>query len=161
MSDDEINDEPIAEGELDESLLDDELGGDGLGEDQLDDEEMIELVEDEDGLIAPAVDVPETADAEPATSRKSAEDDEDDDDLRTSDDVEADLSAILKERLSAAEEIPLEDDEDSQSVDDKTDGLERLQPRRPDENQCTRCFLLVRRSAPGCPVEDDACPLFT
>jgi hypothetical protein len=46
-------------------------------------------------------------------------------------------------------------------VDDKTDGFERLQPKRPDENQCTQCFLLVRKSAPGCPVEDDACPLFT
>ncbi|MEY3111823.1 MAG: hypothetical protein RIT23_954 [Actinomycetota bacterium] len=45
-------------------------------------------------------------------------------------------------------------------VDDKTDGMERLQPRRPDETQCTQCFLLVRNSAPGCPVEDDACPLF-
>ena len=74
--------------------------------------------------------------------------------------MEADLSVILREKLSAAEEVPLEDDEEVQSADDKTDGLERLQPRRPDENQCNRCFLLVRRTAPGCPVEDDACPLF-
>ena len=87
-------------------------------------------------------------------------DDDDDDDLRTEDDVEADLDAILREKLTAAEEVPLEDDEEEVVVDDKTDGLERLQPRRPDEIQCTQCFLLVRKGAPGCPVEDDACPLF-
>lgn len=160
MSDDEIIDEPGAEGELDESLLDDELADDGLGDDQLDDGIIIELVEDEDGNISDVVDVPDATESEATAARKASEEDEDDDDLRTSDDVEADLSAILKERLSAAEEVPLEDDEDAQPADDKTDGLERLQPRRPDENQCSRCFLLVRRAAPGCPVEDDACPLF-
>jgi hypothetical protein len=25
---------------------------------------------------------------------------------------------------------------------------------------CAQCFLLVRRSAPNCPVGDDACPIF-
>ena len=95
-----------------------------------------------------------------ATGKKSSDDDDDDDDLRTEDDVEADLDAILREKLTAAEEVPLEDDEEEVVVDDKTDGLERLQPRRPDETQCTQCFLLVRKGAPGCPVEDDACPLF-
>jgi hypothetical protein len=160
MSDDEIIDEPGEEGELDESLLDVELGGEELGDGPLDDEALVGLDEDEDGLIATVVVAPETTDSDTPAARKASEDEEDDDDLRTSDDVEADLSAILKERLTAAEEVPLEDDEDTQLVDDKTDGLERLQPRRPDENQCTRCFLLVRRAAPGCPVEDDACPLF-
>ena len=86
--------------------------------------------------------------------------DDDDDDLRTEDDVEADLDSILKEKLTAADDTPLEDEEDGVVVDDKTDGMERLQPRRPDETQCAQCFLLVRNSAPGCPVEDDACPLF-
>ena len=83
-----------------------------------------------------------------------------DDDLRTEDDVEADLDAILREKLTAADDSPPEEDEEDVVVDDKTDGMERLQPRRPDETQCTQCFLLVRNSAPGCPVEDDACPLF-
>lgn len=94
--------------------------------------------------------------------KKSPGDDEDDDnDLRTEDDVEADLDAILRQKLVAADDTPPNDDEDEMVVDDKTDGFERLQPKRPDENQCTQCFLLVRKSAPGCPVEDDACPLFT
>lgn len=161
MSDDGAIDESGTEGELDESLLDDELGGDDLGDDELDDESLIELVEDDDGLIATDVDATETSEPEPPATKKAQEDDEDDDDLRTSDDVEADLSAILKERLSAADDVPLEDEEEAQTVDDKTDGLERLQPRRPDELQCSRCFLLVRRAAPSCPEEDDACPLFS
>ena len=160
MSDEEAIDEPGAEGELDESLLDDELGGTELGDDQLDDEELIELVEDEDGLISTDGDATETTETEPVTPRKPSDDDDDDDDLRTSDDVEADLSAILKERLSAAEEVPLEDEEDAPAADDRTDGLERLRPRRPDERQCTRCFLLVSKAAAKCPEEDDACPLF-
>jgi hypothetical protein len=160
MSDEEAIDEPGAEGELDESLLDDDLGGTELGDDQLDDEELIELVEDEDGLISTDVDTTETTESEPVAPRKSTEEDDDDDDLRTSDDVEADLSAILKERLSAAEEVPLEDEDDVQATDDRTDGLERLRPRRPDERQCSRCFLLVSRGAAKCPEEDDACPLF-
>ena len=32
--------------------------------------------------------------------------------------------------------------------------------KRADEILCTSCFLLVRPNAPGCPVEDDACPIF-
>ena len=35
-----------------------------------------------------------------------------------------------------------------------------LEPKRADEILCTSCFLLVRPNAPGCPVEDDACPIF-
>ena len=119
--------------------------------DDLVDDVSLEDVEDPDA-IAVATD---------AIAKKAGDDDDDDDDLRTEDDVEADLDSILKEKLTAADDTPLDDEEeDGVVVDDKTDGMERLQPRRPDEKQCTQCFLLVRNSAPGCPVEDDACPLF-
>ncbi|MEO5973733.1 MAG: hypothetical protein ABIQ38_00815 [Ilumatobacteraceae bacterium] len=93
--------------------------------------------------------------------KAAGDEDDDDNDLRTEDDVEADLDAILRQKLVAADDVPPNDDEEDTVVDDKTDGFERLQPKRPDENQCAQCFLLVRKSAPGCPVEDDACPLFT
>ncbi len=126
--------------ELDEGFVEDELGGDEL---------LADETEDVDVVVA-----------ETTTRKTATEEDDDDDDLRTEDDVEADLDAILREKLTAADETPLEDDEEEVVVDDKTDGLERLQPRRPDETQCAQCFLLVRKSAPGCPVEDDACPLF-
>jgi hypothetical protein len=124
--------------ELDEGFVEDDLAG----------EDILES-EDVDAVVS-----------EVSAKKGAAEEDDDDDDLRTEDDVEADLDAILREKLTAADETPLEDEDEEVVVDDKTDGLERLQPRRPDETQCTQCFLLVRKSAPGCPVEDDACPLF-
>ena len=43
--------------------------------------------------------------------------------LQTEDDVEADLDSILKEKLTAADDTPLEDEEDGVVVDDKTDGM--------------------------------------
>ena len=160
MSDDEVMDEGELEGEI---LADPELEGEGLDEDSLE----LDIEEDDllvDGELADGAEVEDpdaiVEDAPVARKAKGEEDEEDEEDLRTEDDVEADLDAILREKLTAAEESPLEEDEEDVVVDDKTDGMERLQPRRPDETQCTQCFLLVRNSAPGCPVEDDACPLF-
>ena len=163
MSDDEIIDaedlDPamLIEVDPDAEVLDaDSIGLEGEDEsfeltDDLAAEDTLEEVEDPDA-IAVATD---------AVAKKASEDDDDDDDLRTEDDVESDLDSILKEKLTAADDTPLDDEEeDGVVVDDKTDGMERLQPRRPDEKQCAQCFLLVRNSAPGCPVEDDACPLF-
>ena len=163
MSDDEIIDaedlDPamLIEVDPDAEVLDaDSIGIDGdedsfgLADDLADDLAVIDESEDPDAI-------PVAADA---AAKKAGDDDDDDDDLRTEDDVEADLDSILKEKLTAADDTPLEDEEDGVVVDDKTNGMERLQPRRPDETQCTQCFLLVRNSAPGCPVEDDACPLF-
>jgi hypothetical protein len=152
------------EGELEgEILADPELEVEGLDEDSLE----LDIEEDDllvDGELADGAEVedPDAIVEEVPVARKAKgeEDEEDEEDLRTEDDVEADLDAILREKLTAAEESPLEEDEEDVVVDDKTDGMERLQPRRPDETQCTQCFLLVRNSAPGCPVEDDACPLF-
>jgi len=152
MSDDDV----IGPDDLDSEILSapeldgDELDGDVLEIDGLEDDgfavdEVIEIADDPDEIPVESV------------AKKSSDDD---DDMRTEDDVEADLDAILREKLTAADDSPPEEDEEDVVVDDKTDGMERLQPRRPDENQCTQCFLLVRNSAPGCPVEDDACPLF-
>ena len=160
MSDDEVMDEGELEGEI---LADPELEGEGLDEDSLE----LDIEEDDllvDGELADGAEVEDpyaiVEEVPVARKAKGEEDEEDEEDLRTEDDVEADLDAILREKLTAAEESPLEEDEEDVVVDDKTDGMERLQPRRPDETQCTQCFLLVRNSAPGCPVEDDACPLF-
>ena len=164
MSDDEIIDaedlDPamLIEVDPDAEVLDaDSIGLDGdedafgLADDLTDDLAVIDESEDPDAIPV----------ATDTVAKKGSDDDDDDDDLRTEDDVEADLDSILKEKLTAADDTPLDDEEDDGVVvDDKTDGMERLQPRRPDETQCTQCFLLVRNSAPGCPVEDDACPLF-
>ncbi|MCX6530217.1 MAG: hypothetical protein NTZ76_08940, partial [Actinobacteria bacterium] len=86
--------------------------------------------------------------------------DEDDDDLTTPDDVEEDLDKILKDRLVAADDVPIEDDDEEGEVDERNTDGDRLQPRQAGEEMCSQCFLLVRRSAPNCPVGDDACPIF-
>ena len=142
MSDDDV----IGPDDLDSEILSapeldgDELDGDVLEIDGLEDDgfavdEVIEIADDPDEIPVESV------------AKKSSDDDDDDDDMRTEDDVEADLDAILREKLTAAHDSPPEEDEEDVVVDDKTDGMERLQPRRPDENQCTQCFLLVRNSA--------------
>ena len=145
----------------------DEIGPDDLAdvEVDIDPEELLEaeddLESDPDVLVVDPLITDEGSTLAPvdASKPKSTDDDDDEDDLRTEDDVEADLSSILQEKLSSPQETAPEEEEEVVG-DDRTDGVERLQPRRPDETQCTHCFLLVRQTAPGCPVEDDACPLF-
>ena len=91
--------------------------------------------------------------------RKPGDDDEDEEDLLTADDVEEDLDKILKDKLTAEDAVP--EDEEEAEVDDRSSGEDRLQPKRADEVLCSRCFLLVRDSAPACPVGDDGCPVFS
>lgn len=97
-----------------------------------------------------------------ARKRKGEEDEDDDDEMLAPDDVEADLDRILKDRMVASDEE--EDDEEDEETVGKGkvtgEAADGLQPKRPDEMLCTNCFLLVRSSAPGCPVEDDSCPIF-
>ncbi len=158
------NDDVIGPDDLDpEMMIVEEIDGDEIDPDALGLELEDEPFDDATGELESVEDLIDDPDAIPVAevvAKKPAEDDDDDDDLRTEDDVEADLDSILRDKLTAADDQPPEDDEEDVVVDDKTDGMERLQPRRPDETQCTQCFLLVRNSAPGCPVEDDACPLF-
>jgi hypothetical protein len=158
------NDDVIGPDDLDpEMMIVEEIDGDEIDPDALGLELEDEPFDDAADALEGVEDLIDDPDAIPVTdvvAKKASEDDDDDDDLRTEDDVEADLDSILRDKLTAADDQPPEDDEEDAVVDDKTDGMERLQPRRPDETQCTQCFLLVRNSAPGCPVEDDACPLF-
>ena len=46
-------------------------------------------------------------------------------------------------------------------ADVRGEGSERLLPKQQDEQLCPSCFLLVRASAPNCPVGDDDCPIFS
>ena len=105
----------------------------------------------------------ETVEA-PRTKRKKRvsddEDDDEDDELLTDDDVEEDLDKILKDRMVAADEDEDDDDEEDEP-EIRGEGGERLQPKQQDEQLCPSCFLLVRSSAPNCPVGDDDCPIFS
>lgn len=91
--------------------------------------------------------------------RKRSED-IDENELSGVDDEEADLATILAEKLRSSDELAPDDEIAVVDVDDPTDGTPLLQPRRPDEDHCQQCFLLVRKSAPKCPVDHDLCPRF-
>ncbi len=146
----EAEDEFEQEAELDPNELDEEdldaevlvADDDEFGE--LDDEFVEEEEEEEDDTSGPV--------------RRAAagEEEDDDDELLAPDDVEADLDTILKDRMVAAED----EDENENEPEDRAEGGDRLQPKRADERLCPRCFLLVRKGAPACPVGDDDCPLF-
>src|SRR5215211_6525766 len=144
----EIEDEPDAE-ELDDE---EEVGAFGL-EDEDEDTEAVDTEEDEEE--------DEDADETPSTrtKRRTGDEEEDEDDeLLSPDDVEADLDRILKDRLVTSDED--DEDEDEDEPDERGETGDRLQPKRADEQLCPNCFLLVRSNAPGCPVGDDACPIF-
>ena len=148
VQEDDAEDDAEIDLEVDPEELDDDLEED-------------ELLESEDDTFTEGDDFDDDAEdeEEAVPVARRAVDDEDDDDLTTPDDVEADLDTILKDRLVAADDVPEEDDEE-QEVDDRSPDGDTLQPRRADEEMCSSCFLLVRRSAPNCPVGDDDCPIF-
>ncbi len=164
MNDDEMDEmmEPDDIEELDGEALEDEPDVDELDVDELDedalevDDEFAELEGDFDELDE-AAEEEDQATAGPVRRSVAAEDEDEDDELLTPDDVEADLDTILKDRLVASDDEGNEDDEEPE---DRAEQSDRLQPKRADETLCPSCFLLVRQSAPNCPVGDDDCPLF-
>jgi hypothetical protein len=107
------------------------------------DEDRLNLTDDED-------------EDKPGKAKKERDENE----LATVDDEEADLATILQEKLRSGDDLPPDEDGESMDGDDVTDGTPLLQPRRPDEEHCQQCFLLVRKSAPKCPVDHDLCPLY-
>jgi hypothetical protein len=140
--------------------IDSEIEIDLDGED-IDDLDGLELDEplsedDDDALLEDDEDDDESMGA--TIVRKAGDDEDDDDDMVAPDDVEEDLSKILKDRL-ASEDLPAEEDEVPES-DERSTGDDELQPKRADELLCNSCFLLVRKNAPMCPIGDDACPVF-
>ncbi|HEY5663102.1 MAG TPA: hypothetical protein VIS05_03610, partial [Ilumatobacter sp.] len=137
------------------------------GDLDVDDEGDLDVdVDDDDDAVADADDDDDEDDDDDRSARarkRKAGDDEDDDDdeMLAPDDVEADLDTILKDRMVTVTEDDDEDDDDDEIAVERADGAEGLQPKRANEILCNSCFLLVRPNAPGCPVEDDACPIFT
>ncbi len=133
-------------------------------EEELDEDEAFAVLEEDDETFTELEEDDEEDEAEVPAARRPAtaptEDEDEDDDLLAPDDVEADLDTILKDRLVTAEEAADEDDEEAEPDDPRTDPGDRLQPKRADEQLCSSCFLLVRAKAPGCPMADDACPIF-
>lgn len=134
--------------DLDEDVLEEELEED-LEDDVVDEFEDFDEAEEGDDTSGAAGTGP--------ARRSVSEDEDDDDEMLAPDDVEADLDTILKDRLEAADE---EANEEEDEPEERGESADRLQPKRADEQLCPSCFLLVRQSAPSCPVGDDECPLF-
>jgi hypothetical protein len=94
---------------------------------------------------APVAEADDEEEAAPAARKVEADDDDEEDE----DDVEADLDAILKDRLSTPDDDNEEDEEppvpsDPNSVAAKRDG----------EFVCGNCYMLVSAAAPTCPMGD-------
>lgn len=137
---------------------DPEIDPDDLNEEELEADDEFAGGDDEfadtDTADADAEDEDADDDTDGPVRRAVSNDDEDDDDIVAPDDVEADLDTILKDRLVATEE-----GDDDEEPEDRSESADRLQPKRSDERLCPRCFLLVRKGAPTCPIGDDDCPL--
>lgn len=145
---------------MDEKILDDDFDGKDaespeeeavLEEDELDEELDDELDVDEDlpdtavvvtdEIVAVAEE--EEEEEVPSARRKRPTDvDDDEDEDVDPDDVEADLDAILKDRIAAT---PDEDDEEDEVVDTSpdADGTERVAAKSAEEFTCTTCFMIV------------------
>ena len=99
-------------------------------------------------------------DDETAEKKRPPREEVDENELSGSDDEEADLATIRADKLRSNDQLSPDDETAPVDIEDATDGTPLLQPRRPDEEHCQQCFLLVRKSAPKCPVDHDLCPLF-
>ncbi len=153
----------MAADDIDPEELDEvEIDADDLAPEELEDEELEDGdfgIIDEDDVDGDISDDDDDDSVGATVVRRANDDDEDEEDLLTADDVEEDLDKILKDKLASEELAP--EDEEEVEVDDRSGGDDRLQPKRADEQLCTSCFLLVRESAPICPVGDDSCPIFS
>jgi len=159
MADKPTDDEDFEiEGDLEVEIDLDLDGDDDVLEDVLDDALVDETLE------ADVIEDDSEEDDASLAARPKREDEDDDEDEVDPDDVEADLDAILKDRIAAAAD---EDDEDEDVVPETrsaTDVAEGVTPKKANEFTCTGCFLLVNRGQFGpdgamqCPVGEAVCP---
>jgi hypothetical protein len=140
--DDEEEANGLPEGDLDELEDDEDLIEDEevalVDDDDDDDDDVVVKAEPDDHVIdvvVPPVPTPAPA----STDEEEADEEEEPED----EDVEASLDMILKERLVVEEEP---EDEEAVETDEKSDGVERVLPKQPDEFVCRSCFLVKHPS---------------
>ena len=130
---DELKEEKDA---LDDDELEEDFGDDMPEDEELEDSEDGEIFDDDEA-------------EEKASSADANSDDDDDDD---DDEVEADLTAILEDRIKANDDENPEQAESVKSVDGEDANVVAKQE---DEMNCPSCFLLVSKAA----IEKDGeCP---
>jgi hypothetical protein len=134
-SDDDVDDEFVDDDDVefvDDDDVDDEFHAAGDGDE--DDETEESLPEKQVKTVK-------------ATATKSAreieEEEQEEDEEEDPDDVEADLDAILKDRLVVADDDDQEDE--VAEVEEKAEGG-KIRPRRPGEFVCQSCFLVKHPS---------------
>ena len=157
---------------MDEDIDIDADDVDGAEEEELSEEDLDdELVDDVDLPVADDVVATDDDDEDddddddvPTARRKPAgEDDDDDEDDDDPDDVEADLDAILKDRIAAGTDDEEEEDEVPEGPADPDVG-ERVAAKSAEEFTCTGCFMIVHPRQFGrlgrleCPEGYDPCP---
>jgi Domain of unknown function (DUF4193) len=136
--------------EIEEDLEEDEFTADAPDEiedlvDEAPDDEGYEDFE-ADEEVEPVAVAPAPKPAAPKVRRAADEDEEEDDDeVVDPDDVEADLDAILKDRIAAQPEDEDDDEDEAPEPDDRGDGTGRIQPKKADEFVCQSCFLVKHR----------------
>ena len=128
---DELKEEKDA---LDDDELEEDFGDDMPEDEELEDSEGGEILDDEE---------------EASSDDANSDDDDDDDD---DDEVEADLTAILEDRIKANDDENPEQAESVKSVDGEDANVVAKQE---DEMNCPTCSLLVSKAA----IEKDGeCP---
>jgi hypothetical protein len=169
MSDDSETPESMDEPEL-EGVDPDDLAGLDVDPDDLDEDADTDDAGQDDaassddkstaGKTAAADEERLNLDDDEDVKPRKRKTEEDENEFASADDEEADLATILQEKLRSGDDLPPDEEGEVVDLEDVTDGTPLLQPRRPDEEHCQQCFLLVRKSAPKCPVDHDLCPLF-
>lgn len=160
-----MTEEPEIDEEFDDEALEVEVELDDVIDDDIDEELVAEFDDDGEAIEVVADDddddvVPDVA----AKAGRKSDDDDDDEEVADSDDVEADLSAILKDRIAAADDE--DEEEEVEVIDTRSPGeaVDGVTPRRANEFMCTGCFLLVNRAQFGpldameCPIGEADCP---
>ena len=161
----EIDPDELPEGEeVDPDAL-------GIADDDADDVVAVDIAIDGDAAVVSDASADEVKtdddrlnldddDDETAEKKRPPREEVDENEMSGSDDEEADLATILADKLRSNDQLSPDDETAPVDIEDATDGTPLLQPRRADEEHCQQCFLLVRKSAPKCPVDHDLCPLF-
>jgi hypothetical protein len=138
--------------DLDDELLDEsedmpeDLDEEDL--DELEDEDEVEDLDDDDDSDVTEIDEEADTgeDVQLRTTTREDDDEEEEEEDEDTDDVEASLDVILKERLVVEDEEDEEDDEEVGDVDERGDSPLRVLPKQPGEFVCQSCFLVKHPS---------------
>ena len=139
--------------DLDDDLLEEsedmpeDLDEEDLEELEDEDVEDIDDEDDDDCEITEIEDEIDTGeDVVLRTPAREDDDEEEEEEDEDTDDVEASLDVILKERLVVEDEEDEEDDEEVGDVDERGDSPLRVLPKQPGEFVCQSCFLVKHPS---------------